>query len=231
MKRTIAVEVFGRPAESDLGEDTIVRVSAREVRKRLAQYYTSPDGTAADLRVDLPSGSYAPEFRYNVAPVPAPPAEPEPAPPAVVVRSWRRRAAIAGIVLAVAAAAVFALLQLAGGNSNSRAFQQFWAPVLNADEPLLVAVAHPIVYHASGRAHRLNQETSPPAPTPLQRPLQLPPEKLTGGDFVPVFNQYVGFGDMVVATEISSMLAARSRSVAGRRSQPAFCVSLATRAR
>ncbi len=29
-ERTIAVEVFGRPPESDLGEDTIVRVSARE---------------------------------------------------------------------------------------------------------------------------------------------------------------------------------------------------------
>src|SRR5581483_10013897 len=29
-ERTIAVEVFGRPPQSDLGEDTIVRVGARE---------------------------------------------------------------------------------------------------------------------------------------------------------------------------------------------------------
>src|SRR5205807_9497500 len=31
-ERTIAVEVFGRAPQSDLGEDTIVRVGAREVR-------------------------------------------------------------------------------------------------------------------------------------------------------------------------------------------------------
>src|SRR5579859_1761105 len=64
-ERTIAVEVFGRPPQSDLGEDTIVRVGAREVRKRLAQYYVTEDGAAAEVRIDLPSGAYSPEFRYN----------------------------------------------------------------------------------------------------------------------------------------------------------------------
>src|SRR5215471_2833326 len=63
-ERTVAVEVFGRPPQIDLGEDTIVRVGAREVRKRLAQYYITPDGASAEIRIDLPSGSYAPEFRY-----------------------------------------------------------------------------------------------------------------------------------------------------------------------
>src|SRR5450631_2963177 len=38
-ERYLAVEVFGRAPESDLSEDTIVRVGAREVRKRLAQHY------------------------------------------------------------------------------------------------------------------------------------------------------------------------------------------------
>src|SRR5947209_398089 len=63
-ERTIAVEVFGRAPQSDLGEDTIVRVGAREVRKRLAQYYVTPDGLAAEVHIDLLPGSYAPEFRY-----------------------------------------------------------------------------------------------------------------------------------------------------------------------
>ena len=61
-ERIIAIEVFGRQPESDLGEDTIVRVSAREVRKRLAQYYLSADGVVSPVKIDLPSGSYAPEF-------------------------------------------------------------------------------------------------------------------------------------------------------------------------
>jgi hypothetical protein len=79
-ERTIAVDVFGRSLLSDLGEDASVRVGAREVRKRLAQYYVTPEGAAAEVRIELPSGSYAPEFRYaTVAPE-------EIAPPAPVVR-------------------------------------------------------------------------------------------------------------------------------------------------
>jgi hypothetical protein len=37
-ERTVAIDVFGRQPQSELGEDTIVRVGAREVRKRLAQF-------------------------------------------------------------------------------------------------------------------------------------------------------------------------------------------------
>src|SRR5450432_2007999 len=61
-ERTIAIEVFGRPPQSDLGEDTIVRVGAREVRKRLAQFYVTPEGIASEIRIDLHPGAYSPEF-------------------------------------------------------------------------------------------------------------------------------------------------------------------------
>lgn len=43
-ERSIAVEVFGRQPNSNMGDDTIVRVGAREVRKRLAQYYVTAGG-------------------------------------------------------------------------------------------------------------------------------------------------------------------------------------------
>src|SRR5271166_5476066 len=68
-ERTVAIDVFGRQPQSELGEDTIVRVGAREVRKRLAQFYVSPEGVASKVKIDLPAGSYAPEFHYAVAPV------------------------------------------------------------------------------------------------------------------------------------------------------------------
>ena len=44
-----------------LGDDSIVRVGAREIRKRLAQYYVS-DGVNDEVRIDLPLGSYVPAF-------------------------------------------------------------------------------------------------------------------------------------------------------------------------
>jgi len=211
-ERTIAIEVFGRQPESDLGEDTIVRVGAREVRKRLAQYYVSPEGTASKVRIDLRSGSYAPEFRYVAAPH-----EEEPARAISVVEQKshhaNRRLYFTVALVAVAALVVLTVVKLSGANPNVGAFQRFWEPVLKSQEPLMLAVAHPIVYHPSLRATKLSEQNRPPGDVTLQRSIQVPPGELNGSDLVPVFNQYVGFGDLVAATEVSSMLARKSKSV------------------
>ncbi|SPE25757.1 conserved hypothetical protein [Candidatus Sulfopaludibacter sp. SbA3] len=215
-ERMIAVEVFGRQPQTDLGDDTIVRVGAREVRKRLAQYYVTPEGAAAEVRIDLPPGSYAPEFRYMNAPPPPPETAPAPVVPIVVaqkIRPKRRDAMVACGAIVVVAAGALVAVRLLSPSPNLQAFQQFWKPVFRAPEPLLVAVAHPIVYHPSGRALKMNEAGLPPQDLPLQRALQLPPSALTGSDIVPVFNQYVGYGDMVAATEVASMLARHSKSV------------------
>jgi hypothetical protein len=220
-ERSIAIDVFGRhPDTAGHGEDTIVRVGAREVRKRLAQYYVTPEGSASPIVIELPSGSYAPEFHYAAAakpPAPAPAeAEPvvvaKPPDPPVKVRSWKRAAGIAAGCALVAAASLFALNRTMA-DARTAAFQRFWAPVFRSSEPLLIGVGHPLVYQPSSRATALNASRLPPAPFPMQRPLSLPPDALNGSDLIPVFNQYVGFGDMVAANEVSQMLAHRSRTV------------------
>ncbi|WP_263375474.1 hypothetical protein [Granulicella aggregans] len=61
-ERTVGVEAFGRPSSYDLNADPVVRVTAGEVRKRLAQYYYEPDHQH-ELRIELRPGSYVPEFR------------------------------------------------------------------------------------------------------------------------------------------------------------------------
>src|ERR1700761_7069889 len=38
-ERTIGIEIFGRLADYDTASDPIVRVTAAEIRKRIAQYY------------------------------------------------------------------------------------------------------------------------------------------------------------------------------------------------
>ena len=62
-ERTVGIEVFGREADYDTGVDAIVRVTAGDVRKRLLSYYTSATDFKG-VRIDLPSGSYAPEFHF-----------------------------------------------------------------------------------------------------------------------------------------------------------------------
>ncbi len=212
-ERTIAIEVFGRSPQSELGEDTIVRVGAREVRKRLAQYYVTEEGTTTEIRIDLPSGAYSPEFRYNRA-IPEP--EPVLPPSAVIVVPSRarrtRRGIIVGACSLAVALALFAAVKLSSANPNVEQFQRFWAPVMQSAEPLLLAVAHPIVYHPSRRALRLSAENQPPGVLG-QEPIQVAPNLLDGSDMIPVQNQYVGFGDMVVANEVTAMLARKNRSV------------------
>lgn len=70
-ERTLGVEVFGREPDYDTGIDHIVRSTAGEVRKRLAQYYQEP-GREAELRIELPAGSYVPQFHVPHA-IPAAP--------------------------------------------------------------------------------------------------------------------------------------------------------------
>src|ERR1700677_3063236 len=61
-ERTIGVEAFGREPSYDVSLDPVVRMTAAEVRKRLIQYYYSPEH-AGELIIELPVGSYVPLFR------------------------------------------------------------------------------------------------------------------------------------------------------------------------
>jgi len=68
-ERSLGVDLFARSPSYDTGEDAIVRVTASDVRKRLHQFYSE---TRFEVRIDLPSGSYVPEFHRVAAAVPIP---------------------------------------------------------------------------------------------------------------------------------------------------------------
>jgi hypothetical protein len=72
-ERSLGVELFGRDPSYDTGEDAIVRVTASDVRKRLHQFYSE---TASELRIELCSGSYVPEFHRVTKPAEAKTAAP-----------------------------------------------------------------------------------------------------------------------------------------------------------
>lgn len=63
-ERTIGITVFERPVDYDTGGDSIVRVTSNEVRKRIGQYYRE-SGTNRSIQIELPRGSYVPEFRIQ----------------------------------------------------------------------------------------------------------------------------------------------------------------------
>jgi len=57
----IAVEALGRPADFDQKKDSIVRVEAHRLRKRLRQYYEG-EGASHALQILIPAGQYVPHF-------------------------------------------------------------------------------------------------------------------------------------------------------------------------
>ena len=65
-ERTLGIEVFGRKPDYDNNSDPIVRVTATELRKKLAQYYYE-DGHGDEIRIELPPGAYLPRFRRSLA--------------------------------------------------------------------------------------------------------------------------------------------------------------------
>src|SRR5271157_79287 len=77
-EQEIGIAVFGRPAGYDTGQDTLVRVQASQLRKRLQQYFAG-EGRDEPIVVELPKGSYAPVFHPRealAASLPSPPGRP-----------------------------------------------------------------------------------------------------------------------------------------------------------
>ncbi|MGC4054927.1 MAG: malectin domain-containing carbohydrate-binding protein [Paludibaculum sp.] len=94
-ERSIGVDLFQLPPAFDPGQHTIVRVTANEIRKKLAQQYHSENGSTHPVRIELPPGSYKAEFKWEV------PSVAPPAPPAA--RPFPRLALLGGLILLLAA--------------------------------------------------------------------------------------------------------------------------------
>src|SRR6266571_922161 len=58
---SIAVEALGRPPDFDQKKDSIVRVEAHRLRKRLRQYYEG-EGASHKVQIIVPAGQYIPQF-------------------------------------------------------------------------------------------------------------------------------------------------------------------------
>ena len=61
---SIAREVYGRDETFDPRTDTIVRVEAGRLRRRLVKYYETMDQDDP-VRIDIPKGGYTPAFHWN----------------------------------------------------------------------------------------------------------------------------------------------------------------------
>ncbi len=64
---SVAVDVFDRQQSFDQDTDSIVRVQANRLRKRLSEYYAK-DGTSHAIHITIPVGQYVPVFQRVALP-------------------------------------------------------------------------------------------------------------------------------------------------------------------
>lgn len=150
-ERMLGIEIFGKSVDYDTANDPIVRVTAAEIRKRIAQYYQQP-GHQSELRLSLPPGSYIPQFYFSPAEAaalePEPGIEPDthghPEQPVQIRDSSRsvgriRTRWIFAVSVALLLVAVVALL--IWRQHKRTASSEFWGPILGSNEPVLFCVA------------------------------------------------------------------------------------------
>jgi hypothetical protein len=194
-ERILGQAVFDRDLGYDTNQDAVVRNAASEVRKRLAQYYQETGLPAGGLRIELPLGTYVPEFRTAVQPVtkigaPAPRSAP-----------W--------LVLALAVALVAGLAGwLAGTRYPARRpvteLDQFWAPVLAANSPVQICV---------GQSHWSYY------PEPLPEGPPDPTATIPVSRMLPLRDQFLWYGDSIAMAHISGYLSAHDKLYRVRGSQ------------
>jgi hypothetical protein len=149
-ERSVGTEVFGRAEDYDMANDPVVRTAAVEVRKRLAQYFsTHPE---CPVRIELPPGGYAAVFQFPARSEPheivSPLGKPfEVVPPrlesaAVSAESASRaRLSRSAWVYSIAAVALIAVAGIGYWNYyQSQSKRDFWEPVLKKDQPTVIVV-------------------------------------------------------------------------------------------
>lgn len=143
-ERNIGVDVFGKSQDFDPQAESVVRVGAGEVRKRLLQAYQADFGDG--VRIELPIGSYCPKFKIEDTARRAQKRAPSaPAPPAPSGLPWlaHRRRMLYG--LAALLSAGMALFLLSAAMRPRQPVDLLWQSFAGYKQPVLLALPAPLV--------------------------------------------------------------------------------------
>jgi hypothetical protein len=220
-ERKIGTLLYKRAVDYATGEDSVVRVQAGEVRRRLEQYYQVPPADSL-VRIDLPLGSYVPEFRWTVTPITFPenPAARGPDSLGMVAAAVPNPTASRGSRKSLLRIASFSstVLLLAGvlvglwnyrERSSESVINQFWSPIFNTSKPLLICLPKTVVYRPSITLYKRHAKTSDEFDREVDRmnnrPTLRPDEGLVWGDMIEYSDFALGKGDVKAAFRLSGL--------------------------
>ncbi len=194
----IATEAFGKGPTFDPSQDSLVRVQAREARRRLREYYQD-EGKDSRLILDIPVGSYAPVFTQAPGPLQL-----------TRVNSPR----IAWVMLSVTALVCAALLfsadrqrriwvaasassvpsPAAAAGAPTPLVSRLWDRFLDSGTPTVLVVSNPDVGECSDTQPAVVKISGAPKETPCP-------------------DEYTGMGEAVAINLISNVFEARKKTL------------------
>ena len=151
-EQEIGRAVFGRRPDYDTSQDNIVRVSASELRRRVAAYFEA-EGKNDEIVFEIPRGSYSPIFRLRVSEPPQteesnlgqpPQTEADAAPATPVNPGWRGQlplTAVSALALILAIACIVlwqqnrSLRKMVHNWVGQPALAAFWPRFLESRQP------------------------------------------------------------------------------------------------
>jgi hypothetical protein len=131
----IAMDVFGKGADFDVGNDALVRVYIHKLRKALDEFYSSSNAEAGQI-IHIPRGEY--RLRLNPRPAPTGPVDAK----KEIKKAWPRRSAIVAGAVAVLAAATVALIWSNRPHSDLDRVRAnpIWSALLKDDRPIMIII-------------------------------------------------------------------------------------------
>ncbi|HEY3938079.1 MAG TPA: hypothetical protein VGL97_11645 [Bryobacteraceae bacterium] len=189
-ERNIATDVFDKGPDFDAQSDSLVRVKATEVRKRLAVAYKS--GISDRVRIELPVGHYQPVITFEKPPAARP--TPALAVPQLPRRSTKKRYfPLAAVCLA--ALGLFLVVRAVWPSPSS--LDLLWGSFIRSGKPVLISLPSPhVISWSTHRLLLLDREAANNAD---------PQADSGGGDFV-------GVGAAEGAARFGEQLALRQRA-------------------
>jgi hypothetical protein len=188
-ERTLGVDVFGRDPDYDTSQDPVVRATAAEIRKKLAQYYQE-SAHAGEVRIEVLSGSYVPEFHFNGTTAAAEPEE----------RARRKLPWLLAAIVVFIAIVTGVLVLTRWGRSD---LDKFWAPILQAQGNIIISMGQPIALNLRSAVaqDRIQMRTDD-----AQKTMANASEAITGRDLVILADRYIALGDAECLVRIAALL-------------------------
>ena len=213
-ERLLGTVLYNRPAGYATGDDSVVRVQAGEVRRRLEQYYQEPPA-ASLVHIDLPLGSYAPEFRWAsniqsgnnhlthtsvVTQIERPSGE----------GSGKMAPWVMGLISALLLLGTLIGFRVYHRKSSDIVLDEFWSPIFATSKPALICLPKPIFYRPSTGLYKKTEKSPGEFDKEVDRmngrPHLQPNDRIAWGDMVEFDDFGVSKGDVKAAFRLSNLL-------------------------